>query len=84
MSPRLTAARRAILVAMASRAKPLVLGFHHWFVPTWGGQIEAKDVEALRAAGLVSAEGSRSGRVLCLTPEGRARATAAMEKRAAE
>lgn len=83
-APRLTEARLAILVTMASREKPLVLGNHHWFVPDWGGRIEAKDVEALRAMGCLTADGSRSGRVLRLTTFGRERADRARERRAAE
>jgi hypothetical protein len=82
MTPRLTPASRAILVAMISRAKPLVRGDHHWFVPDWRASIRAKDVEALRDAGLVTADGSRSGRVLQITPFGRSRAEASMERRA--
>jgi hypothetical protein len=84
MAPRLTPARRAILVAMASRGKPLVKRNFRWRVPDWGAAIEAKDVEALITAGCLFADGSRTGRVLRLTDFGRAHAEAASERRAAE
>ncbi len=84
MSPRLTPERRAILVAMASRNKPLIKGARRWFVPEWRGpMLEAQDIEALIAGGhLVHGSGPLGHRLLRLTDSGRAAAT--MSREAAE
>ena len=68
--PRADARRLEILTAMATRRAPLIKGAW-WFVPGWTPAVTARDVRALKSAGLIE-QIDRHGRIFDLTDDGRA------------
>lgn len=77
-SRRISAADRAVLVAMLTRASPLLVGHGHvpadpgarWYVRGWGGDVGAAAVVRLERAGLIAPDPA-GRRLRVLTEAGR-------------